>query len=89
MKKRDRPRKSTAVQNPTVDVPLENRHVESLPLITEIPILRKHLPKKSKIEDNQTKTKLVVLKFMIRKRRAQQQISKKKLSEINIEKVAP
>jgi len=56
MKKRDRPRKSTAVQNPTVDVPLENRHVEPLPLLTETPILRKYLPKKSEIEDNQTKT---------------------------------
>jgi hypothetical protein len=42
MKKRGGPRKSTAVQNPTVDVLLENRHVEPLPLITEIPILRKN-----------------------------------------------
>jgi len=102
-KKRAGPRKSEVVQNPTAEVRMDEKNMVPTPLIPKIPILRRHLQKKSKLKDNRIKAlisrmkqknKLAVLKFMIGKRKRQQQqqqqkISKKKLSEIKIETAVP
>jgi hypothetical protein len=98
-KKRDDSQTSKIVQNPTVEVQIDEKNMASTPLITKIPDPKRRLQKKPKIEDNRTKTlikrmkqknKMAVLKFMMRKRKQQQrQISKKQLPEVTIEKVIP
>jgi len=96
-KKQDDPRQSKVVPNPPIEVQMDEKSVVPIPLTTKIPVLRRRLQKKLKTEDNRAKTlircmkqknKLAILKFMIQKRK-QQQILKKKLSEIKIEKIVP
>jgi hypothetical protein len=92
--KRSDPHKSEAVENPLVEVQVSEKNVGSIPVVTKMPMLRRHGQKKPKKEDHRTRTlikrmkqknKLAILKFMIRKQK--QRIAKKKLPEVKTEVV--
>ncbi|CAF2527747.1 unnamed protein product [Rotaria sp. Silwood2] len=83
-------------QNSTANRLMEDKNLLPIHSIMETPILKRHLEKQSKIDNHQTKTlirrikqrnKLAILKFMIRKRKKQQQVLKKSISAIPIEKL--
>ncbi|CAF1335765.1 unnamed protein product [Rotaria sordida] len=90
-------RKSQVGLNSTANILLDKKISLPIHSITRTSILRRRLQKRSKTDDHHTKTliklikqrnKLAVLKFMIRKRKQQQQqVSKKNIPAVKIEKV--
>jgi hypothetical protein len=90
-KKQANPRKSKTVQTTTEEVSMAEKLVAATSLTMGTPVVKRQVQKKSKtlIQRMKQKNKLTVLKYMIRKRKQQEQVSNKKLPEVKIEKVVP